>query len=85
MRRPLGVWGMGGSPHSNSDENSLERGAQPEASTASEGSDPAHDAKTQKHRDANRRQSLACGEGESGVAQGMDADARAVTTTFTRR
>jgi hypothetical protein len=32
------VWGMGGIPHSNRDEPSRERGAQPEASTASEGS-----------------------------------------------
>jgi hypothetical protein len=34
----LGAWGMGGIPQSNRDEPSRERGAQPEASTASEGS-----------------------------------------------
>jgi hypothetical protein len=40
------VWGMGGIPHSTRDANSRERGAQPEASTASEGSASNRDEKT---------------------------------------
>ena len=43
---------MGGIPHSNRDEPSRERGAQPEASTASEGSATNRDATNLKTRDA---------------------------------
>ena len=48
MRPLLGVWGMGGIPHTTCDALSLERGAQPEASTASEGSGPNRAEEQQK-------------------------------------
>jgi hypothetical protein len=44
LRPLLGVRGMGGSPRTKCDVLSLERGAQPEASTPSEGSAPPHAA-----------------------------------------
>jgi hypothetical protein len=53
----LGVRGMGGIPRSKCDALSLERGAQPEASTASEGSAPNHDEKPKNPRRQRRRSS----------------------------